>query len=304
MNVGGRTALLIFALSTGCLFAAQNNSSPSHVEGLVQRLGTGNIRDEDAAKAELRLHPTPEALAVLLKSLPSSDATVRDGIIEILDSYKDVAKIPALIAYKANAWGEKSVDSQLVELGAPAVDALVKSLPETCDQGDSNTSYADWVGTVLRAIEPEGTRAMLAGLMTRQPCAHKAARSGLVVPRPGSSMAPPPTTEDRETDAGLFLLVDAAENNNQDIRGTAINWIRSIQRRGWSNPEYSQFLEAMIETYRSNASGPTRTEIARLLALNPCRRVDRFMKAAVHSPDAEVRTTARKYLAPPQPSPK
>lgn len=184
-----------------------------------------------------------------------------------------------------------------MELGAAAVDALIKSLPNGCDRGGRNSGYANWVGSALKEIEPEGTRAMLAGLMTRQSCMHEAARSGLVVARPGPPMAPPATTEDSEMDAGLFLLVDAAENNNPAIHGAAVNWIRSLQRRKWSNLEYSQFLEAMIETYRSNVSGETRREIARMLAMNPCSRVDRFMRAAVHSPISEVRTVALKYLA-------
>ena len=296
MNVGGWTAFLVWALCANCLFVPQQDSSTAHVEALVQRLGTGNIRDEDAAKVELRQQP-PEALPILLKALPSSDATVRDDIIDILASYKDDTKIPVLIEYKANHWGEESVDSQLVELGTPAVDALVKSLPETCDQGGRNSGYADWVGTVLREIEPEGTRAMLAGLMTQKPCMHEAARSGLVVPRPSPPMAPPATTEDQETDAGLFLLVDASENHNQAIHGAAVNWIHSLQSRGWPNLEYSGFLEALIGTYRSDVSEQTRTEIARLLALNPCRRVDRFMRAAVHSPITEVRRIAIEYRA-------
>ena len=203
-------ALLVWALCAGHLLAPQQDSSTAHAETLIQRLGTGNIRDEDAAKLELQQYPTQGALSVLLKALPSSDATVRDDIIDILSCYKDNAKIPALLAYRTNGWGERNVNSQLVELGAPAVDALIKSLPESCERRGRNSEYANWVGTVLREIEPEGTRAMLAGLVTQQPCVHEAARSGLVVPRPGPGIAPPVTTEDEEMDAGLFLLVDAA----------------------------------------------------------------------------------------------
>jgi hypothetical protein len=300
MNVGRRTAFLIVALCTRCLFALQHDSSTAHVEELIRRLGTGNIRDEDAAKTELRQHPSAEALPIILKALPASDAIVRDDIVDILDSYKDNSKIPALLAYKANGWGEKNVDSQLVELRAPAVDALVKSLPETCNPGSRNSGYADWVGTVLREIEPEGTRAMLAGLMTQQSCVHEAARSGLVVPRPGPTMAPPATTEEQEMRAGLFLLVDAAEIDDPDIQETAVKWIRSLQSRGWPDLEYAEFLDSIIEAYRSNMSVQTRTEIARLLALHPCHRVDRFMRSAMNSPVAEVRTIARQYLRPNQ----
>jgi len=120
--------------------------------------------------------------------------------------------------------------------------------------------------------------------------------------RPGPPMAPPATKEDKERDAGLFLLVDAAENNNSAVRGTALNWIHSLQSSQWENVEYSQFLEAMIATYRSNVSAKTRTEIARMLAMNPCRRVDRFMEAARHSSVPEVRTTASKYFSPRRPA--
>jgi hypothetical protein len=299
--VFARTAFLVWILGTGCLFVFPQDSSTAHVESLIQRLGTGNIKDEDVAKNELSRHPRPDALPLLLKALPSSDATVRDEIIEILDSYKDPAKIPALIAYRANRWGEKSIDSQLVELGAPSADALVKSLPENCDPGSRSSGYADWVGTVLREIEPEGTRAMLSGLMTRQPCLHQAARSGLVVPRPGPPMAPPPTVEDEEMDSGLFLLVDATESEDAGIHDTAIRWIRTQQSRSWTDMEYSQFLDAIIETYRENVGGKTRVEIARLLAMYHCPRVDRFMRAGVHSPSAAVRAIAREYLAPHRP---
>ena len=296
-----RTAFLVWILCTGSVFALPQGSSSANVAALIQRLGTGNIRDEDAAKNELRQHPTSDALPLLLKALPSSDATVRDAIIEILESYKDPSKIPALIAYRANNWGEKSVDSQLVELGAPAADALVKSLPATCDPGSRNSSYADWVGTVLSEIEPEGTRAMLAGLMTDESCMHQAARSGLAVPRLGPPMAPPPTVEDEEKDSGLFLLVDATENDHTEIHETAIKWIRTQQSRGWTNMDYSQFLDAMIQTYRENPSEKTRAEIARMLAMYHCRRVDRFMRAAVHSPSTEVQTIAHEYLSPNRP---
>ena len=150
----------------------------------------------------------------------------------------------------------------------------------------------------MREIEPEGPRAMLAGLMTQQPCLHEAARSGLVVPRPGPPMAPPRTIEEEEREAGLFLLVAASENGDPKIHETSVNWIRSWQNQRWSNRDYSQFLEAIIETYRANVGGRTRSEIARLLALNRCPRVDRFMRAALQSPITEVRTIARKYLAP------
>ena len=277
---------------------AQQESATTHAEALVHRLGTGNINDEDAAKMELRQHPTPEALAVLVKDIPSSDATVRNDIVDILAAYKDPAKLPALVAYRANGWGEENIDSQFVELGAPAVSALVSSLPDTCDRPGRNSEYADWVGTVLREIEPDGTRAMLAGLLTSQPCMHAAARSGLLVPRPGPPMAPPPTAEDEESAAGLSLLVDAAESEDLSLREAAVSWIHALQNRQWVHLEYSQFLEAVIKAYQSNVNSHTRTAIARLLAQNRCRRVDRFMRAATHSPNAEVRVIAQKYFAP------
>ncbi|HVN18383.1 MAG TPA: hypothetical protein VMU05_06405 [Dongiaceae bacterium] len=246
MRVAGRVIFLLGILSAGSLFAAPQDPSTAHIEALIQRLGTGNINDEDAAKSELQQHPAPEALPLLLKAPPSSEATVRNDIIDILASSKDKAKIPALIAYRANDWGEKNVDPQLVELGAPAVDALVKSLPGSCDPGSRTRSYADWVGTVLREIEPDGTRAMLSGLATDRPCMHEAARSGLVVPRPGPPMAPEATAEEQETDAGLFLLVDAADSDDRAIRETARNWIRALESRNWSNLEYSPFLETIV----------------------------------------------------------
>ena len=296
-----RNAFLFLIFLIASLSAAQQNSATANAEALIQRLGTGNINDEDAAKAELQRHPTPETLCVLLKALPSAGATVRDDIIDILAVYKDEAKIPALIAYRKNGWVEKSVDSQLVELGGAAANALITSLPETCEPAGQNRAYAAWVGTVLREIEPEGTRALLTALTTDKNCLHEAARSGLVVPRPGPPMAPPPTSAEQDADAGLFLLVDASENDDPKVRRTAVDWIHALQNRGWPNPEYSQFIESMIANYRSGASVQTQTEVARLLSRNHCPRVDRFMRAAAHSPTAEIRAIAREYSAGGQP---
>jgi hypothetical protein len=63
---------------------------------------------EDAAKVELMQHPSPDTLPILLKSLPSSDATVQDNIIEILGAYNDIRKIPALISHWADLRSNRS----------------------------------------------------------------------------------------------------------------------------------------------------------------------------------------------------
>jgi hypothetical protein len=246
-------------------------------------------------------HPNSDALPILLKELPSSDATVHDNIIEILGVYKDVRKIPVLIEY----WDDPKVESQLLELGTPVVPALVQSLPNACKES-VDESYARWVGRLRSRREPDGQRTLLAGLASGESCKLVAARSGLEIPRPGPPMGPPPTEESDTEDAGRFLLIDAAEHENPTIRESAAAWIRALESRGWPGSEshnwpyfeYSQFLEALIGTYQSDADAETRTEIVRMLAMYPCVRVSRFMRAAVHSPNAGVRTVARKYLGP------
>ena len=93
-------------------------------------------------------------------------------------------------------------------------------------------------------------------------------------------------------------------HENATIRKSAVAWIRALESNGWPASknrewpyfEYSQFLEVLIRTYQADANAETKTEIARMLAIYPCVRVSRFMRAAVHSPSARVRTIARKYL--------
>ena len=290
--------LCIWILCTGGVVWPQEASSSAHVEGLIKQLGTGNIKAEDAAKAELMQHPSPDALPILLKALPSSEATVQDNIIEILGAYKDLRKIPALIAHRDNP----KVEPQLLELGKSVIPALLQSMPAACE--GTAEEYAAWVGRLLSSLDQDGQRALLVGLASGESCRLVAGRSGLNIPRPGPPMGLPTTEESDTEDAGRFLLVDAAGHENPIIRKSAVAWIRALEGRGWPAKEYgewpyfeySQFLEGFIRTYQFDADAETRTEIARMLAMYPCVRVSRFMKAAVHSPNEGVRTIARKYL--------
>jgi len=291
--------LCIWTLCTGSAVWPQEASSSAHIEALIKQLGTGNIKAEDAAKAELMQHPSPDALPILLKALPSSEATVRGNIIEILGAYKDPRKIPALIAHR----DDPKVEPQLLELGKSAIPALLQSMPNTCEETADET-YAAWVGRILGLLDQDGHRALLGGLASGESCRLLAARSGLNVPRPGPPMGPPTTEESDTEDAGRFLLVDAAGQENPIIRQSAVTWIRALENRGWPAKEYgewpyfdySQYLEGLIKTYQVDADAETRTEIARMLAMYPCVRVGRFMKAAVRSPSGNVRAIARKYL--------
>jgi hypothetical protein len=204
----------IWILCTGSAVWPQEASSAAHIETLIKQLGTGNIKAEDAAKLELMQHPSPDALPVLLKALPSSDATVQSNIIEILGAYKDLRKIPALLAHWSDPDEHDEVEAQLLELGKPVIPILVQSLPDACG-GTTEESYATWIGRLLSFLDEDGQRALLAGLASGKPCRLVAGRSGIDIPRPGPPMGPPPTEELDTEDAGRFLLVDAAGHDNR-----------------------------------------------------------------------------------------
>lgn len=295
--------LCIWVLCTGTAAWPQEASSAAHIEALIKQLGTGNVKAEDAARLELMQHPSPDGLPILLKALPSSDATVQSNIIEILGVYKDLRKIPALLPHWNDPNESDKVEAQVLELGKAAIPILVKSLPYTCG-GTTEESYASWIGRVLSFLDQDGQRALLIGLASGEGCRLLAGRSGLDIPRPGPPMGLPPTEESDTEDAGRFLLVDAAGHENPIIRGSAVAWIRALEGRGWPASEdggwpyfeYSLVLEALIKTYQSEANAETKTEIAGMLARYPCARVSRFMRAAIHSPSESVRTIAHKYL--------
>ena len=185
-----RLILGIWILCTGSAVWPQEASSATHIETLIKQLGTGDVKAEDAAKLELMQHPSPDALPVLLKALPSSDATVQNNIIEILAAYKDLRKVPALLA----RWADPNVEPQVLELGKPVIPTLVQSLPDACE-GTTEESYASWIGRLLSFLEQDGQRALLISLASGESCRLVAGRSGLGVPRPGPPMGPPPTEE-------------------------------------------------------------------------------------------------------------
>lgn len=295
--------LCILIPCTGAAVWSQEASSAAHIEALIKQLGTGDVKAEDAAKLELMQHPSPDGLPILLKALPSSDATVKSNIIEILGAYKDPRKIPALLPYWSDSNESNKVEAQVLELGKPVIPILVQSLPRTCDE-TTEAAYAGWIGHLLSSLDQDGQRALLAGLASGEECRLVAGRSGLDIPRVGPPMGLPPTEESDTEDAGRFLLVDAAGHEIPIIRESAVAWIRALESHGWpaskndgwSYFKYSSFPEALIKSYQSEADAETKTEIARMLAKYPCVRVNRFMRAAVHSPSMGVRTIARKYL--------
>ena len=298
-----RLMLCLWILCAATAVWSQEVSSTAHIEALIKQLGTGDVKAEDAAKLELMQHPSPDGLPILLKALPSSDATVQGNIIEILGAYKDVRKIPALLPYWSDLNESSKVEAQVLELGKPLIPLLVQSLPRSCDE-TAEESYAAWIGHLLSSLDQDGQRALLTGLASGERCRLVAGRSGLDIPRPGPPMGLTPTEESDTEDAGRFLLVEAAGHENPIIRESAVAWIRALEGHGWPASEddgwpyfkYSSFLEALIKTYQSEADAETKTEIARMLAMYPCVRVSRFMRAAVHAPNASVRTIAHKYL--------
>jgi hypothetical protein len=222
----------------------QQMPAKERTEALINQLGTGDIRQEDAAKLELMTHPRPQAVPILLQALPRSEITVQYKILDILQAYKDRQKITPLLEFIAPPnfrpdFAEK-IGPQLVELGPLAGDALISSLPNQC-KDDQGQQYATWVGTTLERMGMDGTGALLDALSRGGQCRLCAARQGLIVPRPGPPMAPPATSEDVVQEAGRNLLVDAAEDRDPKIRALPCNGLTPCEGgtgRSWTMPNF------------------------------------------------------------------
>ena len=63
------------------------------------------------------------------------------------------------------------------------------------------------------------------------------------------------------------------------------------------NIDFSGTVEELISVYQSNAPSETMVKIADMLSKPERPRVTRFMRAAVHAPNADIQSVAQKYLS-------
>src|SRR5258708_18595374 len=126
----------------------------------------------------------PDVLAALVEQASGAKGELRTNLIEILGIYKDPRKIPALIQMSRPFESEYvygPIHEQLVELGAPAAEALMESVPDQCDANDWEPSgYKSWVGRALDQIGTPALPAIFAGLRSGEPCKHSSATEALL----------------------------------------------------------------------------------------------------------------------------
>ena len=279
--------------NSGESFAQQPSKAASRAEELVKQLQSQDSTVRGAAKLELKSTPSPEALPILLKALPTLSGEALDGLIEALEAYKDTGKIPALIivaAEKGDHWG---IAYQMEELGTPAAEALLASLHDTCDK-----DYAKWVGETIGDIGGgeagySGFPTLVKGLQSDNDCQLYAVAEGLTRYYYGNCKKP----GERGADPAIDLFHNAATSDDPKISDAALNWINSQQLKEGNCVDLSGVVEPLIKAYQANASAETMIQITKFLLSYPSPRVDRFMRAAVHAPNPEIQEEARHYLA-------
>jgi HEAT repeat protein len=305
---------LIFTFASCGMFAAgttlaqQSSEAVSRTETLAQQLQSPDPNVRGAAKLELMQAPNPDALPVLLKLAPGAKGDLRTNLIEILSVYRDPRKIPALIQmlrpFEREYWDAALV--QLTELGAPAAQALMDSVPDECNwAGDDMEplAYKSAVGAILNQMGAAGLPALFSGLRSGKPCKQSSASDGLLDNYRRSGHDPPPEPAEEIEQEEVVLLTNAAEDEDPVINGTAYSWMDSLDRTDFTEVDYSNIVEALIATYQAKASPKTMAEIARLLSEVSSPRVARFMRAAVHAPNPEIQEIAVQYAAKHAPKP-
>ena len=297
-----RTLLLSFLLLLpGGTFGQQTPGPVARAEALMQKLRSADPSVRGAAKLELMSSPSPDALPVLLKNASVAQGDQRTNLIEILGVYKDPRKISTLIQMSRPFQSEYvygPIHNQLVELGGPAAQALMDSVPDECDGAEwEPAGYRSGGGRMLEEMGEPSFRARLSGLRSGKRCKQEAASESLlgVYMRPGRGPQLEPEEEiEREE---VWALTQAAEHSDPKIKDTAYAWIDALLAANAPTTDYSKFVEALIATYQTDAPAETRAEIARLLAEVSSPRVRRFMRAAVHAPNPEVQKIATNYVA-------
>jgi len=277
-----RAAVLVVILCFSFSSAAAGGQGVQQ-DARIQRLFSKDAATRSAAKADLLQHPDTALLPALLKELPASQGTNRDDLLEVLAKYDDARKIPVFLAmhpWSSNVADVGQIEQQLANLGQPAADALVRNCTETDD------NYADWAAGVLSWMHQVGTRILVAAVQNDDGCKHEMGTRGLMYM----------SDVDSDSRAETQMAADAAVDTDERIRGAARKWFST-----WNGKEEqidcSGILEALIVAYQANAPSATRVKIAQMLSAVDSPRVTRFMRAAVHSPNAEIQEIAKNYVA-------
>lgn len=287
--------------AASAVFAQPAPSQMAETARMIQQLKSADPSARGAAKLELMRAANPEVLPALLELAAGAKGELRTNLLEILSVYKDPRKIPTLIQMSRPFESEYvygPIHHQLLELGAPAAQPLMDSVPDRCDGNNwEPAGYRSWVARVLEEIGTPAMAAIFSGLRSGTSCKQSAASEALLGPylRPNTG---PPLEPAEEIERGeAALLVDAAQDSDSKIRDTAFQWIDSAKAANFAQLDYARFVEALIATYQANASSETMVEIAGLLAKVASPRVVRFMRAAVHAPNPEIQKIANNYLA-------
>ncbi|HKI11485.1 MAG TPA: HEAT repeat domain-containing protein [Candidatus Acidoferrum sp.] len=243
-----------------------------------------------AAKLELIKSASPDALPILLKQTPLTPGQTQMAMLEVLAVYKDPQKIPKLIAIAlavGGATGNADVEGQLSELGAPAARALMESLEKDCDPSDSG-GYTSWVGNALANMQTGAFPVFVAAVRNGNRCQQMAAEEGLqrAYAERGQGL----------NDPIINLFIKAVESGDPVIHAAAGKWIDSFGS-GIEKLEFGGMVEVLIAAYRANAAPSTMEAITAMLAGVSTPRVSRFMRAAVHAPNQEIRRIAGDYLS-------
>ena len=249
----------------------------------MEQLGSSDPSARGAAKLELIRSADPATLPLLLKEMPLIAGPTQTAMVEVLAAYKDVRKIPVLLAVAPKA----NVESQLVDLGAPAAQAMMQSLKANCDPYDTGL-YTEWVGNTMAEMPKIALPLFVAALRDGNSCQQSAAEDGLQ-----RAYAQP---EYGLIDPTINLFIEAVESDDALIHMAAGKWIDSFGDKV-DALEFEGVVEVLIAAYRNHAPPATMVAIAQMLAGAPRPRVTRFMNAARHAPNPEIRRIAEQYSA-------
>lgn len=289
MIVMGRLVLLCLLLLPSAVFPQQESDAIFRTRDLVKQLSSADVAVQTAAESELTRSPKPDVLPILLEAAASASGDLRAHFIRILAAYKDPRKIPVLITIRKTFLSDDlGIEDQLRALGDPAAQALMDSLPEPCDDsGVDLGTYVSWVGHVIGEINPLALSTLIAGLRSGNSCKQRAAEEGMqyCCAEQGTGLGDPQ----------IILFTRAVLSKDDRIHSAASEWVDSF-KGNYMKFEFGGILEVLIAAYQANAPPATMIEIARLLAEDPCPRVTRFMRAAVHAPNPNIQHIAQEYL--------
>ncbi len=262
----------------------------------MQQLRSTDPSARGVAKLELKASTHPEALAVLTRAMNSADPELAWNLVEILEAYKDPQKIPALLLALRKYRQDRSLEYQLVEMGAPAAQALMDSIHCENPQVDNDTGvYMSIAAGILAEIDAPAMPTIFAGLRSDDPCKLHTASEALSVGY-NSLMGPRPEEPEQIALSEMALFLSALENEYEVIHTAAVTWMESAKKDNFEALEFGSFVETIIATYRANRPPEIMEEIARLLAEVKSPRVLRFMNAAVNAPNPKIQAIAKKFV--------